>query len=302
MSSDKKPLPFVYQFAAGAIAGVTELLCLYPLDVVKTRMQLQVGKPVAGAEHYNGMVDCFRKIIAREGAGRLYRGLVPPLMLEAPKRAVKFAANDFWGKTYKSAMGTDKMTQGLSVLTGCSAGATESIVVVPFELVKIRLQDKNSTYKGPMDVVGQIIKKEGLLGMYAGLEPTFWRHVSWNGGYFGCIFQVRSLMPKAQSKSAQLFNDFVSGAIGGFVGTALNTPFDVVKSRVQNSIKVAGTTPKYNWTFPSLALIAREEGLGALYSGFLPKVLRLAPGGGVLLLVVEFTLGVFRNQLGPPYI
>lgn len=30
-------------------------------------MQLQIGKPVAGAEHYNGMVDCFKKIIAREG-------------------------------------------------------------------------------------------------------------------------------------------------------------------------------------------------------------------------------------------
>lgn len=98
-------------------------------------------------------------------------------MLEAPKRAVKFAANDFWGKTYKTALGTDKMTQGLSVLTGCSAGATESIVVVPFELVKIRLQDKNSVYKGPMDVVAQIVKKEGLLGLYAGLEPTFWRLV-----------------------------------------------------------------------------------------------------------------------------
>jgi solute carrier family 25 2-oxodicarboxylate transporter 21 len=96
-------------------------------------------------------------------------------MLEAPKRAVKFAANDFWGKTYKEALGVDKMTQSLSVLTGCSAGATESIVVVPFELVKIRLQDKNSTYKGPMDVVAQIIKKEGVFGMYAGLEPTFWR-------------------------------------------------------------------------------------------------------------------------------
>lgn len=145
-------------------------------------------------------------------------------MLEAPKRAVKFAANDFWGKTYRQTFGAEKMTQGLSVLTGCSAGATESIVVVPFELVKIRLQDKNSTYKGPMDVVAQIIKKEGVFGMYAGLEPTFWRsvfasfslslstplllfdtnayslssHVSWNGGYFGCIFQVRSLMPKAQ--------------------------------------------------------------------------------------------------------
>lgn len=41
--------------------------------------------------------------------------------------------------------------------------------------------------------------------------------------------------------------------------------------------------------------IMREEGPAALYKGFLPKVLRLAPGGGVLLLVVEFTLGVFRN-------
>jgi solute carrier family 25 2-oxodicarboxylate transporter 21 len=41
--------------------------------------------------------------------------------------------------------------------------------------------------------------------------------------------------------------------------------------------------------------IMREEGPAALYKGFVPKVLRLAPGGGVLLLVVEFTLGVFRK-------
>jgi hypothetical protein len=59
--------------------------------------------------------------------GRLYRGLAPPLMLEAPKRAVKFAANDFWGQTFRKTFKQDKMSQGLSVLTGCSAGATESI-------------------------------------------------------------------------------------------------------------------------------------------------------------------------------
>jgi hypothetical protein len=44
-----------------------------------------------------------------------------------------------------------------------------------------------------------------------------------------------------------------------------------------------------------LVTIFREEGPAALYKGFVPKVLRLAPGGGVLLLVVEFTLGVFRK-------
>lgn len=133
-------LPFYCQFTAGAIAGTSELLLLYPLDTVKTRLMLQTKAPVAGAEHYSGMMDAFRKIVASEGIGRLYRGLVPPLMLEAPKRAVKFAANDFWGKTYRGLAGTDKTTQGLSILTGCSAGATESIVVVPFDLVKIRLQ------------------------------------------------------------------------------------------------------------------------------------------------------------------
>lgn len=66
--------------------------------------------------------------------------------------------------------------------------------------------------------------------------------------------------------------------------------------------QVAGQTPKYNWAVPSLFIVAREEGFAALYKGFLPKVLRLAPGGGVLLLVVEAVLGQFRKQLGPPYV
>jgi len=291
----KKPLPFIASFAAGAIAGVSEILTFYPLDVVKTRMQLATGKG-------QGLVSTFSSIVKEEGVGRLYRGLVPPLLLEAPKRAVKFASNDFWGKTYLQMTGESKMTQNLSILTGCSAGATESFVVVPFELVKIKLQDKSSTFKGPMDVVKQTIGKEGLLGLYAGMESTFWRHFWWNGGYFGCIFQVRSMMPKAETPQNQLFNNFVSGAVGGFAGTALNTPFDVVKSRIQGATRVPGVKPKYNWTYPALVIIAREEGIAALYKGFVPKVLRLAPGGGILLLVVEFTLGVFRKALGPPYI
>lgn len=290
-----KALPFQYQFIAGAIAGVSEILTFYPLDVVKTRMQLERGVSPS-------LVKSFQNIIAQEGVGRLYKGLVPPLLLEAPKRAVKFAANDFWGKTYKGYTGQTQMTQSLSILTGCSAGATESFVVVPFELVKIRLQDKATTFKGPIEVVKHIIKHEGVLGMYNGMESTFWRHLWWNGGFFGSIFQVRQMLPKADTYAGGLLNNFISGSIGGFVGTALNTPFDVVKSRIQGTSKVPGVVPKYNWTYPSLALIAREEGVRALYKGFVPKVLRLAPGGGVLLLVVEATLTAFRKFLGPPYV
>ena len=48
------------------------------------------------------------------------------------------AANDFWGKRFLALSGEKKMTQNLSILTGCLAGGTESFVVVPFELVKIK--------------------------------------------------------------------------------------------------------------------------------------------------------------------
>lgn len=122
--------------------------------------------------------------------------------MEAPKRAIKFGANGWWGNVFTQ-NGKKKTTQPIAMLTGMAAGATESFVVTPFELVKIRLQDKNSTYSGPMDVVKKVIKQKGPLGIYQGMEPTFWRHVWWNGGYFGSIFQVKALLPKAQVSAAR---------------------------------------------------------------------------------------------------
>jgi solute carrier family 25 (mitochondrial 2-oxodicarboxylate transporter), member 21 len=80
-------LPFRYQFAAGAIAGVSEILVMYPLDVVKTRMQLQTSKTVA-EEQYTGTFDALRKIVRQEGPSRLYRGIMAPIFMEAPKRYV----------------------------------------------------------------------------------------------------------------------------------------------------------------------------------------------------------------------
>ncbi|KAH0566475.1 hypothetical protein GP486_000117 [Trichoglossum hirsutum] len=296
--SQQKSLPFQYQFAAGAVAGVSEILLMYPLDVVKTRVQLQQGKGV-GEEAYNGMMDCFRKIIKNEGVSRLYRGIGAPILMEAPKRATKFAANDEWGKFYRTAFNMP-MTQSLSILTGASAGATESFVVVPFELIKIRLQDRASAgkYNGMVDAVVKTVKAEGPLALYNGLESTMWRHILWNAGYFGVIFQVRALMPKAETKGAQMTNDLLAGAIGGTVGTVLNTPLDVVKSRIQNSPRVKGQVPKYNWAWPAVGTVMKEEGVAALYKGFLPKVLRLGPGGGVLLVVFTGVMDLFRKLRG----
>ena len=192
------------------------------------------------------------------------------------------------------------MDQKLSILTGASAGATEAFVVVPFELVKIRLQDKAQAgkYTGMIDCVMKTVRQEGPLALYNGLESTMWRHILWNAGYFGCIFQVRAQLPVAESKSQQMTNDLLAGAIGGTTGTILNTPMDVVKSRIQNSPKIAGAVLKYNWAWPALGTVMREEGFSALYKGFLPKVLRLGPGGGILLVVFTGVMDFFRTMRG----
>ena len=217
-----------------------------------------------------------------------------------PDRATKFAANDEWGKFYRNLFGIAKMDQKLSVLTGATAGATEAFVVVPFELIKIRLQDKAQAgkYNGMIDCLTKIVRQEGPLALYNGLESTMWRHVLWNAGYFGCIFQVKAQLPKAQSKKQQILNDLTAGAVGGTVGTMMNTPMDVVKSRIQNSPKIAGSVPKYNWAWGAIGTVMKEEGFPALYKGFLPKVLRLGPGGGILLVVFTGVMDFFRNMRG----
>ncbi|KAF2636658.1 mitochondrial 2-oxodicarboxylate carrier protein-like protein [Massarina eburnea CBS 473.64] len=286
----KKVLPFRYQFAAGAVAGISEILVMYPLDVVKTRIQLQHG-PSTTTQGYTGVLDCFRKIIQHEGARNLYRGISAPILMEVPKRAIKFSSNDTFGAFYQRLFHTPMLTQPLAILTGASAGAIESLVVVPFELVKIRLQDKTSAtrYTGPVDCVGKVVRQEGIRALYNGFEATLWRHIVWNAGYFGCIFQVRALLPDAAMASnpqrRRMGNDLVAGFVGGVVGTTLNTPLDVVKSRIQSVAKMEGVKGRYEWAWPSLGVVAREEGVRALYKGYLAKILRFGPGGGVLLVV-----------------
>ncbi|KAI8826884.1 mitochondrial carrier domain-containing protein [Fimicolochytrium jonesii] len=283
------PLPFHFSLVAGAIAGTTEILTMYPLDVVKTRLQLAVG-----AQQRTSIVGTFRHIIKTEGFGTLYRGIVPPILVEAPKRAIKFGANEQYTALYKSKFGWQSGSQ-LAVLTGVSAGITEAFIVATPELIKIRMQDNRNAgkYTGTAQCISTIFKEEGFRAFFRGLEATMWRHAVWNGGYFGVISTVRDIVPVAETKEGVLMRNFVCGAIGGTFATILNCPFDVVKTRIQSQL---AAPYKYRGALPSLGLVLREEGPRALYKGFVPKVLRLGPGGGILLVVFETVSGYMRKH------
>lgn len=67
---------------------------MHPLDLVKTRLQLQARRPpLGGAPHdphfYEGVIDCVRKMYRHESVLAYWKGVVPPVLVETPKRAVK---------------------------------------------------------------------------------------------------------------------------------------------------------------------------------------------------------------------
>jgi len=80
-----------FQLVAGGAAGCVEVSIMHPLDLVKTRFQIQ-SMPVKGLEsqHYNGIFDCMKKMYKSEGLLSFWKGILPPILAETPKRAWKF--------------------------------------------------------------------------------------------------------------------------------------------------------------------------------------------------------------------
>jgi len=76
-----------YRITAGGAAGLSEILLFHPLDVIKTRLQSQTK---GSADAYTGIADVVRKVARNEGITALYKGILPPICAETPKRAIKF--------------------------------------------------------------------------------------------------------------------------------------------------------------------------------------------------------------------
>jgi len=235
------------------------------------------------------MLAASKSILREEGFATFYRGISSPILAEAPKRAIKFASNDRYKNLLRDKQGRLPMERAF--LAGALAGATEAVVNCPFEVVKVRVQAKENKglYKNTFDCASKMLRQEGVFAFYKGFEPQLWRNAAWNGLYFGLIGTIKQLfpLPPNASKGQELFTNFLTGAIGGAIGTLANTPFDVAKSRMQNQITAPGETPKYRWTFPTLATIYKEEGFRALYKGLGPRLLRLGPGGGIMIVAYD---------------
>ncbi|GBO08867.1 Calcium-binding mitochondrial carrier protein Aralar1 [Araneus ventricosus] len=98
-------LESAYRFVLGSIAGAAGATVVYPIDLVKTRMQNQRTGSYIGELMYRNSFDCAKKVIRHEGFTGLYRGLIPQLVGVCPEKAIKLTMNDLVRDKMTSAKG-----------------------------------------------------------------------------------------------------------------------------------------------------------------------------------------------------
>lgn len=86
MRQSEYPSAF-FTLMAGGFAGTFSWLISFPIDVIKSRLQVD---GMDGKQKYNGALDCFRKSYQSEGISFLSRGLISTLMRAFPMNAVCF--------------------------------------------------------------------------------------------------------------------------------------------------------------------------------------------------------------------
>ncbi|XP_064103034.1 mitochondrial ornithine transporter 1-like [Macrobrachium nipponense] len=281
----------------GSMGGVACVYVGQPLDTVKVKMQ-------TFPELYKGMVGCFLQTFKRDGIRGLYAGTVPALAANIAENSVLFACYGICQKAVAYGTGA-KSVQDLSVLSNATAGFFaaffSSLTLCPTELVKCQLQalrevalaqNREPDRIGPWQLTRQILKSDGVPGMFRGLTSTFAREMPGYFFFFGGYEASRELM-RPPGKTRDEIGPWRTMLAGGFAGVTLWVaifPADVVKSRIQ----VAGSTEPMMKVFKN---IVRQEGVLALYNGLGPTIVRTFPATAALFLAYEATKKFLHNLM-----
>ncbi|KAJ1723648.1 mitochondrial aspartate-glutamate transporter agc1 [Coemansia erecta] len=289
----------------GAVAGVTGVSIIFPLDMVKTRLQNQ--KPVNGRLPYRGGVDCFQQIVRNEGVRGLYRGLVPNLAGVTPEKAIKLAVNDIMRGVLADRAGTsiDRLPVMYGALAGATAGLCQVIATNPMEIVKIQMQVAATTQPvsasgataaatataaaaGGSEVTAMgIVRQLGIRGLYKGTAATLLRDVPFSFLFFplqALFAQKIHYQLHANHDKPSTLSVLAGSTVAGIIAAGSVTPADVIKTRLQSSSQ---PTPAYNGVVDCATRIMKSEGPAAFFKGTVPRCLTMAPLFGIALMMYD---------------
>lgn len=281
----------------GGIAGIIGVTCVFPLDLVKTRLQNQQVSST-GDKMYKGMWDCFKKTYKAEGYFGMYRGSAVNILLITPEKAIKLAANDYFRHKLTTADG--KLPLQREMLAGGLAGLFQIVVTTPMELLKIQLQDAGRTaVKGEprlsaLSITTELLRTRGIMGLYRGLGATMLRDVSFSIVYFPLFANLNKLGPKKSPESSEsvFWWSFICGCASGSISAVVVNPADVVKTRLQ-LLKKGSSEASYNGIADAFVKIFKQEGPTAFLKGALCRMIVIAPLFGIAQMVYYFGIAEY---------
>ncbi|WFD18703.1 mitochondrial aspartate-glutamate transporter agc1 [Malassezia caprae] len=277
-----------YNFALGGIAGSVGATLVYPIDLVKTRMQNQRSNVVGEALMYKNSIDCAKKVIQNEGFFGFYSGLVPQLLGVAPEKAIKLTMNDLVRSLTKDKNGDVPIAA--EILAGSVAGGSQVVFTNPLEIVKIRLQVQGESASDPSQVKKgalSIIRRLGLLGLYKGAGACLLRDIPFSAIYFPMYAHLKKDLFGEAPGNKLTFGQLISAAsIAGIPAAFLTTPADVIKTRLQVEARKGQAT--YKGIVDCATQILSKESPSAFFKGSLARVLRSSPQFGATLVTYEY--------------
>jgi len=256
--------------AAGGICCSVTHGALTPVDVVKTRVQLDPTK-------YTGLISGMRKIVAEEGAAALTTGLGATAFGYFIQGWFKFGGVEYFKVQAVQAMGEEKAYANKGfIYIGAAAGAEfiADIFLCPLEAVRIRQVSDPNFADSLLSGFGKMYANEGLGGFYSGFIPILAKQIPYTCAKFlvqgtaaDTIYNSMGKSPAEVSGSTALGVSLLSGVIAGVAAAIISHPADTLLSKV-NKAGAGGDGP----LFQRLGNIAREVGFKNLCTvGLLPR-------------------------------
>ncbi|XP_070605034.1 mitochondrial glutamate carrier 1-like isoform X2 [Erythrolamprus reginae] len=304
----------------GGAAGIIGVTCVFPIDLVKTRLQNQRS----GQQIYKSMLDCLMKTLRSEGYFGMYRGAAVNLTLVTPEKAIKLAANDY----FRHLLAKEGVGLSLSkeMLAGCGAGVCQVIITTPMEMLKIQLQDagrlgnqskimlapqalmsrSNKAYNvspvviprkiSATQIASELLQTHGIKGLYKGLGATLLRDVPFSVIYFPLFAHLNRVGQDSLEGRTSFFHSFLAGCIAGSVAAVSVNPCDVIKTRLQSMGK-GRNEENYSGIIDCARKIWMKEGPSAFLKGANCRALVIAPLFGIAQVVYFIGLGEFLINL-----
>lgn len=291
--------------AAGSVAGLATVTFSHPLDVVRTRFQVNDGRNPHLPSYKNTRQALFT-IARSEGLRGLYAGFYPAVLGSTISWGLYFY---FYSKAKQRYLkNRDKLSPGLHLASAAEAGGLVCVLTNPVWLVKTRLQlqtpeHQTRLYSGFHDALKTVVKDEGWKALYKGIVPGLFLQVSHGAIQFTAYEELRKVLVNFRfersvliSSSADLLTtmDYATlGASSKLAAILVTYPFQVIRARLQQRPGINGV-PRYIDSWQVMKRTARLEGLNGFYKGITANILKNLPSSSLTFVVYENILNMLK--------